>query len=64
LRVLEGAVELGLRMKRGRVFADLWDMNKDSGCDRCFERRVVRLRQMNLCQEVIAPVICDQCEAQ
>ena len=63
VRILELSTEFGLRMKGGRVFADLWDINKDSGCDCCFERRLIRLQLMNLRQELTAPVICDQCEA-
>lgn len=63
LRVLEAAAEFGLHMNRGRVFTDLWDLKMNATCNLCFDRRVERLRQMNLHQVITATVICDECEA-
>ena len=61
LRVLEGAVAYGLGMRRGRVFADLWDVKRGKECVRCFDERVRRLGQMNLRQALAASVHCDMC---
>ena len=48
---------------RGRVFADLWDLERLSRCSRCFRPRAERLRAMNLTQQVLAPVSCSGCAA-
>lgn len=45
---------------KGRVFADLWGLEKFSTCDLCLESRKSRLNKMNLSQMVIDPVEC-QC---
>jgi hypothetical protein len=63
INLLEEAADFGLRMRRGRVFTDLWDLKANSGCTYCFDRRLARLRQMNLRQQVTDRIICDQCEA-
>lgn len=62
LRHLEAAMEYGLRLGRGRVFADLWDMRRASGRSCCFGARVARLREMNLHQQITSAVHCNQCE--
>lgn len=59
IRSLETVLEYGIRLNSGRVFADLWDLELFSGCDRCFESRRERLKEMNLRQEITDPVICD-----
>lgn len=63
IALLEAAAEFGLSLKRGRVFTDLWDMKESLGCTRCFARRVGRLREMNMRQEITSRIICDRCEA-
>ncbi len=60
--LLEEAAKHGLGLKRGRVFTDLWDLKRGSGCAGCFEQRVERLREINLRQELSAAIICDQCQ--
>ena len=50
LATLEAAVSYGIGLRRGRVFADLWDLEKFSGCIRCFADRRARLERMNLRQ--------------
>jgi len=55
LATLEAALEYGLRLNAGRVFADLWDL-RDS-CTQC----VARLRQMNLQQRVLDKIPCAHC---
>jgi hypothetical protein len=56
---LEEVLEYGIRLKRGRVFADLWDIEKFASCAICSSKRIQRMRRMNLTQ-MIAPLIhCD-----
>ena len=46
---------------RGRVFADVWDLERLRRCRRCFADRSGRLRAMNLAQQVLAPRQCAGC---
>lgn len=55
---IETVLEEGLRMNRGRVFMDLWDLERFYECDTCGPERRERLRRMNLSQEVQPPVVC------
>ena len=59
LATLESAMEYGLRLKAGRVFADLWDLRES--CVHCHALRVARLRQMNLRQVVLDRISCTRC---
>jgi len=61
LASLERVLEVGIRLGRGRVFADLWDAERLAGCARCGPRRIERLRQMNLAQKILPSISCD-CE--
>jgi radical SAM enzyme (TIGR01210 family) len=65
LAMLEEAIEAGLALGgglgRGRVLADLWDLERFSRCGRCFPHRAERLRTMNLAQAAAPPVSCDVC---
>jgi radical SAM enzyme (TIGR01210 family) len=61
LKTLEAAAAYGLGLRRGRVFADLWDVKRRSECPRCFDARVERLRAMNLRQTLMPPVHCGTC---
>ena len=56
--VLEGGLESTRRQGRGRVFMDLWDMERFAPCPLCRPLRAERLRQMNLTQRVLPPVNC------
>ena len=47
LSVLEDAVAFGLALGRGRVFADLWDLERFRRCGACFAARAARLAAMN-----------------
>ena len=47
---LETALDRGLALKRGRVFADLWDLERFSSCQACFPARRDRLATINLGQ--------------
>ena len=61
LAMLEAVLAEGISRKRGRVFADLWDLARFSKCPACFSRRQRRLREMNLRQIVSEPIHCEQC---
>jgi len=63
LATLEAAVEYGIGLKRGRVFSDLWDLEKFSDCVECFEQRHARLREMNLRQVILPPAVCAKCRS-
>jgi hypothetical protein len=58
LAALESVVEYGVAMGRGRVFADLWDVQRFYTC-RCSPHRAERLREMNQTQRIAAPILCD-----
>ena len=58
---LEAALAAGLALRRGRVFADLWNLEEFRACAACFEDRRRRLAAMNLGQKALAPVACDAC---
>ncbi len=60
LRSLEAAMEYGLSLKRLRVFADLWDMEKFYDCD-CSALRVGRLAEMNQTQQIPTQISCANC---
>lgn len=59
LETLEAAMEYGLGLKAGRVFADLWGLRER--CADCHARRCARLRQMNLQQVVLDRISCTRC---
>ena len=54
LPTLERAQEAVLGLRRGRVFADTWDLEQFSTCAACFEQRRQRLHQMNR-QQIVPP---------
>jgi radical SAM enzyme (TIGR01210 family) len=55
---IETVLEEGLRMNRGRVFMDLWDLERFYECDTCGPDRRARLQRMNHTQAVQPPVTC------
>jgi archaeosine synthase beta-subunit len=59
LGTLEAAMEYGLSLKTGRVFADLWGMRER--CAYCHPQRLARLRQMNLQQVLLDKISCARC---
>jgi radical SAM enzyme (TIGR01210 family) len=63
IQTLEASQEYGLRLQQGRVFADLWDLEKFSTCGECYTARYNRLREMNLRQTIPARVDCGICGA-
>ena len=63
LETVEASLSYGLGLKRGRVFADLWDADKIPSCPACKPPRIARLRRMNLSQKNLAPARCQSCDA-
>jgi archaeosine synthase beta-subunit len=61
LSTVEAAVDGALRLGRGRVFADLWDLQQFSDCPACFEPRRDRLKATNLTQVWQDRVACASC---
>ncbi len=58
IRSLETVLEYGIRLKSGRVFADVWDLEMFSGCKKCVDKRTNRLITLNLNQKITSPVRC------
>ena len=58
IRSLEQVVEYGIGLRKGLVFADLWDLERFSTCQHCFESRKERLNHINLNQQLVDPVNC------
>ena len=56
---LEEVLQFGVGLRRGRVFADLWDIERLFRCPRCGPARARRLDAMNREQAVAPPVVCD-----
>lgn len=58
LTSMETVLETGLRFGHGRVLMDLWDAERFTNCPRCGALRIARLHQINLTQQVPAPIVC------
>ena len=61
LATLEAALSYGIALKRGRVFADLWDLQTFSNCPACFASRAARLGEINRHQTFPGAIDCSQC---
>ncbi|WP_216843094.1 hypothetical protein [Granulicella sp. S190] len=61
LTIVEKAVEYGVILKRGRVFADLWEIERIAKCLSCCAARIARLEQINLTQSLPSRVECEHC---
>jgi radical SAM enzyme (TIGR01210 family) len=61
LATLEAATAHGIRMAKGRVFADLWDVRTSSPCPSCYNLRIARLQAMNLQQFILPSIECERC---
>ena len=55
---LEEVLNYGIGLQKGRVFADLWDLEQFSVCKQCSEERKERMNQINLRQVVLPKVEC------
>jgi len=58
IQSLESVLEYGIGLEAGPVFADLWDIDRFSSCDKCLELRKERLIRMNLEQRYHPAVEC------
>lgn len=58
IKSLEDVLEYGIALKKGRVFADTWDLGLFSSCEKCLGKRTERLEYMNLHQEIAEKVEC------
>jgi radical SAM enzyme (TIGR01210 family) len=56
---LERVVAQLLPRQQGRVFVDLWDLRRFSGCGNCLDRRTERLRRVNHLQTLPPSIHCD-----
>jgi len=61
LSLLEEAHDFGLSLGRGRVFADLWDLERFGRCASCLPARRERLAAANRAQRVLPRVACRAC---
>jgi radical SAM enzyme (TIGR01210 family) len=59
LIALETVMEAGMQLGGGRVFVDLWDLERLFRCERCGPARSARLAEMNRSQVVSPRVRCD-----
>ena len=57
---IERSLELAYRhfRGRGRIFVDLWELDRFANCTCCFEERRVRLHAMNLEQRLLPEIRC------
>jgi hypothetical protein len=61
LQTVEDTLEYGIDIKRGRVFVDLWDIQRVATCPQCREQRIARLASINRSQQPVGRVPCDAC---
>lgn len=61
LKMVEAAFDYGMQQQRGRVFTDTWDIPASAMCAACSEARIVRLKTMNLRQQIQPRVACEHC---
>ena len=61
LETLEAAANYGVSLGRGRVFADLWDLEQFSRCNQCFAARRARLDAMNR-EQIVLPLVKCRCD--
>ena len=63
LESLETVFETALPWDQGRLFVDLWDVERFANCRACASARVARLNQMNLTQKILPAIECSECGA-
>lgn len=61
---LEESLGISLRFTGAVVTADLWDVDRLTGCEHCRVERVERLRRMNVSGRAESRVSCDFCGAE
>jgi archaeosine synthase beta-subunit len=62
LSTVEAALDYGVARGLGRVFADLWEIERIALCNACFAARRARLEWMNRSQSFRTRIACEQCE--
>jgi len=55
---LETVLEYGIGLKKGRVFADTWDLSLFSDCAKCLDKRTTRIVEINLNQKITDRIDC------
>jgi len=55
---LERVLEYGIKLNKGRIFADVWDLTLFSDCKECLDQRTKRLIEMNHAQKIISKIKC------
>jgi len=63
LRALEHVIDETVAWNRGRVFADLWDLERFATCPDCVQARINRLQEINLTQRITQRVECRECDS-
>lgn len=58
IQSLEEVIDYGVGLKMGRVFADLWDLERFSTCGKCIQERKKRLTEINLHQINLPKIEC------
>jgi hypothetical protein len=58
LKELEAVVGYGLELGKGRVFADLWDIEDFFDCPNCSADRAAALKELNRSQQPSASMHC------
>jgi radical SAM enzyme (TIGR01210 family) len=58
LESLEEVLDYGIGLGRGRVFTDLWDVQRFYSCEHCGPARAARLSLMNRTQQPAPPITC------
>jgi hypothetical protein len=58
LASLEEVADHCVGLGKGRVFADLWDVDRIAACPDCRAARVDRLRTLNHTQQVLGRIVC------
>lgn len=58
LSALEMVFDQALDLNKGRMFCDLWDLERFSDCEDCYQGRKERLDEMNLTQHILAGIDC------
>jgi hypothetical protein len=61
LQTVEDALDYGVGLKRGRVFVDLWDIDRIARCPECRANRIARLAASNASQDSCQKAQCESC---
>ncbi len=61
IRALEEVFDQSMSLATGRIFVDLWDLERFSDCPHCFDERKSRLEKMNLEQQIYPRIECAYC---